>query len=59
MKKKQTVDLDASVIALDSNLNPLQTISFSNLQAFDGAVRHRGDNKTGVKYNSFSQKFSF
>ncbi|MGS2745172.1 TerD family protein [Halomonas sp. LS-001] len=41
------IDLDASVIMLDSAKQPVDTVSFGQLVSKDGAVRHGGDNLTG------------
>lgn len=41
------IDLDASVILLDSLKSPVDTVSFGQLVSKDGAVRHGGDNLTG------------
>ncbi|MGY4877742.1 TerD family protein [Vreelandella aquamarina] len=42
------IDLDASVILLDSGKQPVDTVSFGQLVSKDGAVRHGGDNLTGA-----------
>lgn len=42
------IDLDASVILLDSNKQPVDTVSFGQLVSKDGAIRHGGDNLTGA-----------
>jgi len=41
------IDLDASVIAFDAKGSKLEIVWFMNLNAFDGAVKHTGDNLTG------------
>ncbi|KAH0793414.1 stress-induced protein [Histomonas meleagridis] len=41
-------DLDASVMIFDPNFRYVSTVSFSKLQEFGGAIRHSGDNRTGV-----------
>ena len=41
------IDLDASVILLDSSKQPVDTVSFGQLISKDGAIRHGGDNLTG------------
>jgi len=41
------IDLDASVIVMDSAKKTLDTVSFSQLTSRDGAIRHGGDNLTG------------
>ncbi|MEZ0089419.1 stress response protein SCP2 [Streptacidiphilus sp. EB129] len=41
------IDLDASVLAFDAHRKHLETVMFSHLQAFDGAIQHAGDNLTG------------
>lgn len=42
------IDLDASVVCLDGGKNERETVSFRNLSAFSGAIKHSGDNRTGV-----------
>ncbi|XGA79994.1 tellurium resistance TerZ family protein [Halomonas sp. CH40] len=42
------IDLDASVILLDSAKTPVDTVSFGQLVSKDGAIRHGGDNLTGA-----------
>ncbi|MFC1413714.1 TerD family protein [Streptacidiphilus sp. N1-12] len=44
----RAVDLDASVIAFDSNRKELEKAWFMHLQAFNGAIQHHGDNLTGA-----------
>ncbi|MFC1419797.1 TerD family protein [Streptacidiphilus cavernicola] len=46
----RAVDLDASVIAFDSNRKELEKVWFMHLQAFNGAIQHHGDNLTGAGY---------
>lgn len=47
-KKKETpLDLDASVVGLDSNEQIVDQVWFKNLVGFGGAVRHSGDDTTG------------
>lgn len=41
------IDLDASVIAFDVRGRDVEKVWYGNLQAFDGAVQHSGDNLTG------------
>ncbi|MEV0687190.1 TerD family protein [Nocardia sp. NPDC050378] len=41
------VDLDASVIAYDDRAKKLTNVWFLRREAFDGAIRHSGDNLTG------------
>ncbi|MBF6353320.1 TerD family protein [Nocardia higoensis] len=41
------VDLDASVIAYDNRSKKLVNVWFMKQQAYDGAIRHSGDNLTG------------
>lgn len=43
----ESIDLDASVIAFDSNKNEIETVYFGRLSGFSGAIRHGGDNLTG------------
>jgi tellurium resistance protein TerZ len=43
----EDIDLDASVIVLDSGKKVLDTVSFSQLSSKDGSIRHGGDNLTG------------
>jgi tellurium resistance protein TerZ len=45
--KKKKMDLDASVIAVGDDHQPICTVSFKNLEGLDGAIRHMGDNRTG------------
>jgi tellurium resistance protein TerZ len=42
-----SIDLDASIVLLDSQCNPLDIIWFNNLHSSCKAVNHRGDNLTG------------
>ncbi|MCW2572167.1 MAG: stress-induced protein [Frankiales bacterium] len=42
------IDLDASVIAFDAAGKDLEKVWFLHKQAFDGAIRHSGDNVTGA-----------
>jgi len=44
----KTVDLDASMIAFDRNNQPIDIIYFGKLKGCGGAVKHCGDNRTGV-----------
>lgn len=37
------IDLDASVIVLDKELNELGIISYKKLQSADGSIRHSGE----------------
>lgn len=46
--RRRDVDLDASVIAFDARGKDLDKVWFSNLQAFNGAIQHAGDNLTGA-----------
>ncbi|MEU4599661.1 TerD family protein [Nocardia sp. NPDC023988] len=41
------IDLDASVIAYDDRAKKLTNVWFLRREAFDGAVKHSGDNLTG------------
>ena len=41
-------DLDASIITFDRNNMPLEFIYHRNLQSFNGAIIHYGDNRTGL-----------
>src|SRR5690606_8342758 len=43
----RSVDLDASVIAYDRKAGKLVNVWFMKRDAYDGAVRHSGDNLTG------------
>ena len=40
-------DLDASILTFDENNNLLEIIYHQNLQSKNGAIVHKGDNKTG------------
>lgn len=42
-----SIDLDASVIALDADKRALDTVFFGQLTGCGGAIRHGGDNLTG------------
>ena len=42
-----SIDLDASVIVMDSGKDTIDTVSFRQLTSRDGAIRHGGDNLTG------------
>eukprot|EP01130_Rhizamoeba_saxonica_P010616 TRINITY_DN4368_c0_g1_i1.p1 TRINITY_DN4368_c0_g1~~TRINITY_DN4368_c0_g1_i1.p1 ORF type:complete len:309 (-),score=55.01 TRINITY_DN4368_c0_g1_i1:43-969(-) len=44
--KGEVLDLDSSIICYDSNPEPT-IVFFQNLRAYDGAIRHAGDNTTG------------
>jgi tellurium resistance protein TerZ len=41
------IDLDASVLVLDSGKRILDAVHFRKLQSDDGAIKHGGDNLTG------------
>lgn len=41
------IDLDASIICLDSDLNLVDMIFFGKLRSDDGSVRHHGDEREG------------
>lgn len=41
------IDLDASCIVLDGNLQKMDLVWFRQLSSRDGAIRHSGDNLTG------------
>jgi len=43
----KNIDLDASVIAFDKHRKELDKVWFMNLQAFNAAIQHAGDNLTG------------
>lgn len=45
--KKQAVDLDASVGTFDSSKKLDQVVYFANLKAYNGAISHSGDDRTG------------
>ncbi|MBC3413070.1 MULTISPECIES: TerD family protein [Pseudomonas] len=42
-----SIDLDASCILFDANLQPVDLVWFRQLQSRDGSIRHSGDNRTG------------
>ncbi|HEY0166189.1 MAG TPA: TerD family protein [Jatrophihabitans sp.] len=44
---RRNIDLDASVIAFDSQFQALEMVWFSHKKAFGGAIKHSGDNLTG------------
>jgi len=48
VSKKTSVDLDASVLIFDHKFALVDTVSFSHLSGLGGAVRHKGDNTSGV-----------
>lgn len=41
------IDLDASCIMFDANLQPVDLVWFRQLKSRDGSIRHSGDNRTG------------
>ena len=43
----KNIDLDASAICLDSNLNLVDTVYFKHLRSNDGAITHHGDEREG------------
>merc|ERR1712232_1532292 len=43
----KNIDLDASVICLDSNLNLVDLVWFKQLRSRDDAIRHHGDEREG------------
>ncbi|MET7772687.1 TerD family protein [Nocardia sp. NPDC005366] len=43
----RNIDLDASVIAYDNRAKKLVNVWFMKREAFDGVIRHSGDNLTG------------
>ncbi|NRD72871.1 TerD family protein [Shewanella sp. VB17] len=45
--KKEAVDLDASVGAFDANKQLSAVVYFGDLKAFNGAISHSGDDRTG------------
>lgn len=45
--KKQAVDLDASVGTFDGSKKLDQVVYFANLKAYNGAISHSGDDRTG------------
>lgn len=45
--RKEAVDLDASIVVLDSNKQELETVYFGNRTSKDGAIYHSGDDLTG------------
>lgn len=46
-KKKPTIDLDASIVALNDHLQIQEIVSYKRLKGMGGAVVHHGDNRTG------------
>merc|ERR1712137_737562 len=47
-KKKETpIDLDASIVGLNSAEKIVDQVCFSKLVGFGGAIRHSGDDRTG------------
>ena len=42
-----SIDLDASVVMLDANANPIDIVWFRKLSSNCGSLHHRGDNLTG------------
>lgn len=46
-KDGKEIDLDASVLVFGDGRKPIETVMFSHLTAFDGAIKHTGDNLTG------------
>lgn len=46
-KKRQSIDLDASCLLLDSDRTLVDQVWFRQLTSADGALRHTGDNRTG------------
>lgn len=47
MGKSDDIDLDASCILFDANLEPVDLVWFRQLKSNDGSIRHSGDNRTG------------
>ncbi|MBM5459021.1 TerD family protein [Pseudomonas sp. P66] len=43
----QQIDLDASCIMFDADLNPIDLVWFKQLESRDGSIKHSGDNRTG------------
>ena len=43
----EAVDLDASVVLMDSNKNKLETVYFGHKFSADGSIRHSGDDLVG------------
>jgi len=41
------IDLDASCILFDAQLQPVDLVWFRQLQSRDGSIKHSGDNRTG------------
>ncbi|UFH50800.1 TerD family protein [Pseudomonas sp. KNUC1026] len=41
------IDLDASCILFDAQMQPVDLVWFRQLQSRDGSIRHCGDNRTG------------
>ena len=44
------IDLDASAILLDQNLQHVDTVWFRQLRSHDGSIRHSGDEREGDAY---------
>ena len=44
---KTRLDLDASVITLAADGSKFDAVSFSKMRSNDGAIVHKGDNRTG------------
>ncbi|EEC42614.1 predicted protein, partial [Phaeodactylum tricornutum CCAP 1055/1] len=42
-----SIDLDASAICLDSNMELVDKVYFGNLQSSDHAIQHAGDQRSG------------
>jgi stress response protein SCP2 len=43
----RNIDLDASAICLDADLNEVETVSFRKLQSTNGSILHGGDEREG------------
>ena len=43
----RNIDLDASVIMLDANLNQVDIVFFGKLRSSDGSIQHGGDEREG------------
>uniref|UniRef100_A0A0G4GQ74 C2 domain-containing protein n=1 Tax=Chromera velia CCMP2878 TaxID=1169474 RepID=A0A0G4GQ74_9ALVE len=46
-KKKSSVDLDASMVCVSDDFQQQAVVSYTNLNAFGGAIHHSGDDRTG------------
>lgn len=44
---KAEIDVDGSIFSINRKNHHKKTVFFNNLEAYDGAIRHYGDNRTG------------